>query len=104
MSFYKDFYEPQPPKEPKKQSRPLFTRGYKESREKLNKNSHYSRSCFNCYHYFQASGDKEEICQNPNVLKYDMVITESSIYCLKWEPSSSNKDSMFKKGGRARLD
>ena len=84
--------------------KPIFSRGYKECRDKLSKNSKYTRSCFNCHYYFQASGDKEEVCQNTNVLEYDMVVSDNSIYCLRWKPSSSNKDSMFKKNGRALLD
>lgn len=104
MSLYEDYVpEPYPPKKKK----PLFTRGYKESRERLAKNSHFSRSCFNCADYYQASGDKEEVCQNPNVLQYDMVVSDNNIYCLKWRPSSSVKSeqqSLFKKNGRARLE
>ena len=86
--------------------RPIFTRGYQESRERLAKNSYYTRSCFNCEYYYQASGDKEEMCQNPDVLQYDMVITESSVYCLKWSASSNktNQQSLFKRNGRSRLD
>lgn len=87
--------------------KPLFTRGYQESRERLSKNPYYSRSCFNCAYYYQASGDKEEVCQNPDVLEFDMVVAENNIYCLKWRPSSSNKteqQSLFKKRGRELLD
>lgn len=90
-----------------KKKKPVFTRGYQESRERLAKNSYYSRSCFNCADYFQASGDKEEVCQNPNVLQYDMVVTDNNVYCLQWRPSSTNKteqQSLFKKSGRSRLD
>ena len=53
----------------KSKNRPIFTRGYQESRERLLKNPYYSRSCFNCAYYFQASGDKEEVCQNQEVLQ-----------------------------------
>ena len=89
-----------------KKKRPKFTRGYQESRERLEKNAYYSRSCFNCFDYYQASGDKEEMCQNPNVLQYDMVVTDNNIYCLQWRPSSSSKadKSLFKKNGRSQLD
>ncbi len=85
----------------------IFTRGYKESRDRLAKNAYYTRSCFNCDFYYQASGDKEEVCQNPDVIPYDMVVTENNIYCLKWQPSSTNKteqQSLFKRSGRSRLD
>ena len=87
-------------------SKPKFTRGYKESRDRLSKNSYYTRSCFNCDCYFQASGDKEEVCQNPNVLQYDMVVTENNVYCVHWKPSSSKTEqqTLFKKSGRSRLD
>ena len=108
MSLYSD-YVPDPEEhisKPKKK-KSMFTRGYSESRERLAKNPYYSRSCFNCAYYYQASGDKEEVCQNPDVLEFDMVVEANNIYCLKWKPNSSNKteqQSMFKKRGRALLD
>lgn len=91
---------------PRKQNdRPVFGRGYSPVRQKLEKGSKYTMSCFNCEHYYQASGDKTEVCQNPEVLKYDMVVTETSIYCTKWELSKRKSDSsiksvkgLFKKG------
>lgn len=92
------------PSEQSVKKKSVFTRGYKECREKLSKNSTFSRSCFNCEHYYQASGDKEEVCQNESVLSYDMVVTDNQIYCVKWQPLSSKDDSMFTKKGRSRLD
>lgn len=87
-------------------SKPKFTRGYDDSRERLANNSYYTRSCFNCAYYYQASGDKEEVCQNNEVLEYDMVVSETNIYCLKWTPSTSNKSKIFKKfkNGRSKLE
>lgn len=82
----------------------LFTRGYKECRDRLEKNSHFTRSCFNCVYYYQASGDKDECCQNNSVIQYDMVITGNNIYCIHWCPHKDNKDNLFKKSGRALLD
>ena len=85
----------------------VFTRGYQESRERLSKNPYYARSCFNCSYYYQASGDKEEMCQNQDVLQYDMIVDGNNIYCLKWRPSSVNKteqQTLFKKHGRSQLD
>lgn len=91
-----------------KKSKPVFTRGYKESRDRLAKNPHFVRSCFNCDFYYQAVGDKEECCQNPNVLQFDMVVSENNIYCVHWNQSKRTKKdekSLFKnKTGRARLD
>ena len=104
--YYEDYIERQYETMNKKSSTNIFTRGYKECRERLSKNSQFSRSCFNCKPYFQASGDKEEVCQNESVLSYDMVIVENQIYCVKWQPSSTPDEStsIFKKSGRARLD
>ncbi len=87
-------------------SKPVFTRGYSESRSRLSKNPYYTRSCFNCSYYYQAVGDKEEVCQNKDVLEYDMIVNGNNIYCLKWKQSSVNnteQQKMFKRG-RSRLD
>ena len=77
----------------------LFTKGYSEVRHKVEKGSRFTMSCYNCEHFYQASGDKEEVCQNPDVLKYDMVITETSIYCNRWElvKRKQSVKNMFKK-------
>ena len=87
----------------------MFKRGYKECREKLSSNPSFSRSCFNCVYYYQAVGDKEEVCQNSEVLEYDMVVDANlnSVYCLKWTPSSvsrKKKEELFRRSGRALLD
>lgn len=78
----------------------LFTRGYSDIRNRLSKNSRFTQSCYNCEYYYQTAMDKEEVCQNPDVLKYDMVITESNIYCNRWKLCSrtSSIKSIFKKG------
>lgn len=87
--------------------RPKFTHGYNESRGRMEKNSYYSRSCFNCAYYFQAHEDKEEVCQNNEVIEYDMIVDGNNIYCLKWKLASSvvtDQQALFKKSGRSRLD
>lgn len=86
-------------KEEKPTKASLFTRGYGEVRQKVEKGSRFTMSCYNCDHFYQAVGDKEEVCQNPDVLKYDMVITETSIYCNRWELTKRKQSvkSMFKK-------
>lgn len=76
-----------------------FGRGYKPFREKSG--SKYVMSCFNCNFFYQAVGDKEDLCQNPDVLEYDMINTESSIYCLRWQPVKGKPEenkSGFKSG------
>lgn len=87
MAYFND-QEPNVPK--KKDSsnlsfRKTFNRGYNEVRQRVEKGSRYTMSCYNCEYYYQAVGDKTEVCQNPEVLKYDMVVTETSIYCTKWK-------------------
>ena len=82
-----------------------FNRGYKESREKVVKSAKFTRSCFNCDFFYKLMSDSEEVCQNPNVIPYDMVITDTQIYCVNWRPSSiPEKDTIFQKTGRAKLD
>ena len=89
----------------KKDKKQIFSRGYQVSRERLAKNPYYTRSCFNCQYFYQASGDREEVCQNESVLEYDMVVSENNVYCVKWTPCTTNDTSMFKKKtGRSRLD
>lgn len=77
----------------------LFTRGYDDVRRRVEKGSRFTMSCYNCDYFYQASGDKEEVCQNPDVLKYDMVITETSIYCNRWKISRRTQSvkGLFKK-------
>jgi hypothetical protein len=82
-----------------------FNRGYNEVQKKLQKGSKYTMSCYNCDYFYQASGDKEEVCQNNDVLKYDMVLTNNNIYCSKWKMSyreikNPSVKGLFKKGGK----
>lgn len=83
----------------------VFNRGFSEVRQRVEKGSKYTMSCYNCDYYYQAVGDIKEMCQNPNVLKYDMVVSETSIYCTKWElakrrncNTSKSVKGLFKKG------
>ena len=85
--------------------RPTFNRGYKEVRERTEKNAKYMRSCFNCDYYYQVRSDEGEICQNGNVLEYDMIIEGNNICCTQWKMSSRKTSSTLSdKIGRARLD
>lgn len=87
--------------------KPLFTRGYDESRKRMEKNSRFTRSCFNCAFYYLMHGDKEEMCQNSDVLEYDMIVEGNNVYCLKWQPASkveTEQQKLFKKRGREVLD
>lgn len=64
----------------------LTRRGFSDVHEKMSKSSKFIRSCYNCDSYFQAPGDKDECCQNPNVTQYDVAITENNICCSYWKP------------------
>lgn len=79
-----------------------FSRGFGEVRKRVSKRSVYTMSCYNCDYFYRDEGDTEELCQNPDVTRYDMVVTEGNIYCSKWsmvkrEPSVK---SIFKKNKR----
>ena len=77
-----------------------FGRGYGEFREK-GKYNKYTMSCENCDSYYQDVGDDEELCQDPNVLEYDIVHNERSTYCLHWKPVNpkhNRGNSGFKNG------
>lgn len=91
--------KPSSPTAEKKSKSSLFTKGYGDVRSRIMRNSHYTMSCYNCEYYYQASGDKEEVCQNQDVLKYDMVVTETNIFCNRWELSRRTQSvkSFFKK-------
>ena len=85
--------------------KPTFGRGYKEVREKTEKSAKYMRSCFNCESYYETRSDEGEICQNPNVLEYDMIVEKNNVYCTQWKLcSQKNTETFGKKIGRARLD
>lgn len=77
-----------------------FSRGYDPVRQRVAKGSKYTMSCYNCEYYYQEFGDKEEVCQNPNVLKYDMVVTPTNIYCNRWKMCKRRKSTDFKGGAR----
>ena len=88
-----------------KPKRPKFTRGYETCRKRIAKNPYYSRSCFNCEYFYQAVGDKQECCQNTNVLEFDMIVKDNTVYCVHWKQNCRNNgNSLFKKTGRSILD
>lgn len=83
-------------KKPKK-----YSRGYEEvTRRILSKPSKFNMSCFNCQFFYQGVGDETEVCQNPSVLKYDMIITDNNIYCRFWKliKKTNKNKGLFKKG------
>ena len=79
-----------------RQKRPsqITQRGYKSVRERVEKYPRIFRSCTNCDYYYQAVGDKEEVCQNNVVLEYDMVVEDNRIYCLHWKQFIGHKSEV----------
>lgn len=61
-----------------------FTRGYDEVKAKTVKSFRYTRSCENCSFFYKTDQDEEELCQNPNVLPYDICIEDNRTYCSFW--------------------
>lgn len=41
-------------------------------------------NCFSCKYFYQSEEDEKELCQNPEVLMYDMVLDGNRIYCNFW--------------------
>lgn len=62
-----------------------FTRGYDNVKEKVKKSYRYTRSCDNCSFFYKTHGDEEELCQNPDVLPYDICIEENRTFCSFWK-------------------
>lgn len=73
-----------------------FNRGYAELNNRLEKRSRFTMSCYNCDYFYQTKEDDEEVCQNPNVLQYDMVVSENNVYCNQWT-NCKDKDDQLKR-------
>lgn len=70
----------------KTESQRKFTKGYEpfhSSYSNLRTRASLA-SCFSCKHFYQAEEDDCELCQNPDVLKYDMVVTGNRVFCNFW--------------------
>jgi hypothetical protein len=76
----------------------MFSRGFKDVQQIMKKRSTFVISCFNCHYYYQKEGEPKELCQNLNVLKYDMVITDNNIYCNRWAPVNKKLGGEDEKG------
>lgn len=81
-----------------------FSRGYSDVRKRVEKGSRYTMSCYNCDFFSQEMGDDTEMCQNSEVLQFDMIVTETSIFCNRWRIShreTKSENSLFKRGGKS---
>lgn len=68
-----------------------FERGFESVREGVKKKEKLLKSCTNCKYFYKEVGDKEELCQNDQVLEYDMVVDENRVYCILWRLYSDGK-------------
>ena len=71
----------------KRKQKPVkFPRGYEVFRKSYsNLRTRASlANCFSCDFFYQAEGDICELCQNPSVLKYDMVVDKNRVFCSYW--------------------
>ena len=73
-----------------KKTKPIFTRGFKDVRQRAKKSSRYTSSCDNCTYFKWDEESKEEICHNGNVLEYDICVDleNNRVYCNYWQPES----------------
>lgn len=62
-------------------------RGFKPIREQIHAKSRYMRDCNNCRHFYQAPFDEEELCQNQQVLEFDICTDKDRVYCCYWQPN-----------------
>ena len=71
-------------KKPTDENKRLFSHGFEDVYAKARKNARFIASCYNCKYYYKSKGDKEELCQNGDVLDYDMVYTPHNVFCNHW--------------------
>lgn len=79
------------------------SRGYRESRIRTDKGAKFTRSCFNCDYYYKTMDDEGEVCQNPNVTRYDIVSDGTKVYCSYWKLVDDGSDSVFHRSRKAPL-
>ena len=66
-------------------------RGFNHVREQIQSKSRYLRDCNNCRFFYQAPFDEEELCQNEQVLAFDICTDNQRIYCCYWLPNGEKE-------------
>lgn len=74
-------------KEIESQKNNVFVRGYGELSLKVKRHPKAYMSCYSCKYFYKTPSDSESVCQNPEVLPYDLNVTEGNISCNRWKPS-----------------
>ena len=62
-------------------------RGFLPIREQIQSKSRFLRDCNNCKHFYQDTSDEEELCQNEQVLEFDICVDKERTYCCYWQPT-----------------
>lgn len=62
-----------------------FSRGYSRVRDDVSVRSRIFRCCDNCRFFYQDKGDTEEVCQNQEVLEYDIAVEGNRVFCGFWK-------------------
>lgn len=61
-----------------------FSKGFDDLKERTKKTSRFIRCCDNCNFFYMTKDDEEEVCQNPDVLPYDVCLDEERTFCSYW--------------------
>ena len=65
-----------------------LTRGFKPIRDHVSSTSRYLSACNNCMYFYQTDDDDEEVCQNNQVLEFDICTDKDRVYCCYWRNNS----------------
>ena len=69
-----------------------FSEGYDKINSRLKKAGKFIRDCNNCTYLYKTEEDEEEVCQNSNVVEYDICKDGDRVYCGFWSPSKDMKE------------
>ena len=86
-----------------KPKRVRHSRGYEAVREKEKGYPKAYMNCLACNHYYSVKPEGEEVCNNNGVSEFDLVLKDTTIFCLYWEVVSSQEKKKYDKvEGRRR--
>lgn len=68
----------------------VLNRGFSSVIEEVCKKSRFLKSCTCCDYFYAAENEEEELCQNPNVTHYDIVVTDNDSHCAFWSLYSND--------------
>ena len=64
-----------------------FKRGYEVFHEQVDnsRNRVNFANCFSCKYFYEDFGDHEELCQNSEVLRFDVCRVGNRVFCSFWK-------------------